>query len=212
MSPGHATNDPGQITMYSSIPIAGTVNHRCPIYSFAGGAPPAGAVRPAAALRSASCCWTAALGPFLLALIEPQEKKKKVSHHPDSPKDLTHKKKKKSPRPPKRTQDTETERKRKRERERKREHNSHDGPRHHTDDNHKRPTGHQPDPVQRVPDPLVHPPPRQRAVKGVEPAPAFVPDPVLVFFRAVQRHHVPGRRMRHVEVVDVDRRRRRRRR
>ena len=40
-----------------------------PSYSFAGGAPPRGALPPAA-LRSASCLWTAGLGPFRLALCD----------------------------------------------------------------------------------------------------------------------------------------------
>lgn len=60
--------------IYCSVQTARTTSIPRHNYSFAGGAPPNGALRPAA-LRCASCCWTAGLGPFLLALSA-------ISHHP----------------------------------------------------------------------------------------------------------------------------------
>lgn len=95
-----------------------------------------------------------------------------------------------------------------REREMGRGWYSHDAPGHHADDNHKGPAGHQADTVEHVADRLVRAQFRELAVKRIEPA--VVQDPLLVLLPRVQRHHVPGRRVRHVEVVDVDRARRRR--
>lgn len=85
---------------------------------------------------------------------------------------------------------------------------SHDCPRDHTDDNHKSPAGHQADAIEHVTDGLVDAQFRELPVKRVEPP--VVQDPLLVLLPRVQRHHVPGRRVRHVEVVDVDRARGRR--